>query len=718
MPAPTLARGSAGREGGCATCALHAEAVFRVEGMDCNEEVVILERRLKPLAGMEAIAADVIGQRLHIKYDAARLTTSAMVDAVGQTGMRMWLEHDEPLASGSGVRTRLQLTAVTGAAIASGAAASAAGLGAAAVPLYVLATIIGAVFPARRALTALRTRTIDINVLMVVAVIGALALGEVLEAASVVFLFSLAQWLEARTLDRARQAIGALIDLTPRQVLVKRDGTEFVVPIEEIAAGDVIVVRPGEKVPVDGTVAAGWSDVNEAPITGESLPVDKSAGQEVYAGTINGRGSLDLEVTRVGRDTRLAHIIHLVEAAQAQRAPVQAFVDRFARVYPPSVIALAAVVPIGPPLAAGADASTWLYRSLVLLVISCPCALVISTPVSIVAALSAAARNGVLIKGGAFLERLADVRVVAFDKTGTVTTGTLSVTGVTSIGERTEADVLRYAAAVESRSEHPIGRAIVHHARGRRIDVPAAADFVSTPGMGAEARVLDRQVIVGNQALLQARDVPLPPEPISGPGHAGQSRVFVAVDRRVAGVIAVADRPREAAREAIELLRANGVTRVAMLTGDHPDAARAVAEALQIDEHYAALLPQQKHELVRSLRSSRGAVMMVGDGVNDAPALAAADVGVAMGAAASGAALDTADVALMSDELLKLPYALRLARATVRNVKTNVAVSLVLKAAFLVMAVTGSATLWMAVLADTGASVIVVANALRLLRTR
>jgi Cd2+/Zn2+-exporting ATPase len=703
----------------CVTCELHAEAVFRVEGMDCNEEVVILERRLKPLAGMEALSADVIGQRLHVKYDAAKLTTAAMVDAVGQTGMRMWLEHDEPLAAGPDVRTRLRLTAAAGAAMAAGAAASLLGLGGVAVALHVVATLIGAVFPVRRALAAIRSHTVDINVLMVIAVIGALALGEFLEAASVVFLFSLAQWLEVRTLERARQAIRALIDLAPRQVLLKRGGVDVAVPIEDVRPGDEILVRPGDKVPVDGRVLSGQSDVNEAPITGESLPVDKASGQEVYAGTINGRGALDVVVTRVGRDTRLAHIIHLVEDAQARRAPVQTFVDRFARIYTPAVIGLAVVVAAVPPLVADADVSTWLYRALVLLVIACPCALVISTPVSIVAALSAAARNGVLIKGGAFLERLADVRVIAFDKTGTITTGQLTVTDVIPLAAGLEVDVLRYAAAVEARSEHPIARAIVLYARQRGVDIPPVTRFASAPGLGAEAHTLDRQILVGNERMMAGRGLAVPPlDSVPAARQAGRSLIFVAVDGRVVGALAVEDHPRQAAREAIELLRTHGIRRVAMLTGDHADTARAVAETLRIDEHYAALLPEQKHALVHSLRNGHGAVMMVGDGVNDAPALAAADVGVAMGAAGSDAALETADVALMSDELLKLPYALRLARATVRNVKTNVAVSLVLKAAFLVMAVTGSATLWMAVLADTGASVIVVANALRLLRTR
>jgi Zn2+/Cd2+-exporting ATPase len=699
----------------CAVCELHAEAVFRVEGMDCNEEVVILERRLKPLPGMEAISADVIGQRLHVKYDAAKVTTSTMVDAVGQTGMRMWLEHDEPLLSDATVRTRLQLMAVSGAGMAIGAGFSLGGQDLLATVCFLAATMAGAVYPLRRAVTAVRMRTVDINVLMVIAVAGAVALGELLEAASVVFLFAVAQWLEVRTLDRARQAIRALIDLAPRQARVIRGDVEQVIPVEELSIGDEVIVRPGDKVPVDGVVLSGHSDVNEAPITGESLPVDKGYGDEVLAGTINGRGALDITVTRLGRDTRLAHIIHLVEAAQGRRAPVQAFVDRFARVYTPVVIALAAFVALGPPLVAGADTATWVYRALVLLVISCPCALVISTPVSIVAALSAAARNGVLIKGGVYLERLAGVRLIAFDKTGTLTSGRLWVTGITPTGTIAPGDVLRYAATLEARSEHPVGRAIVARASQDGVGLGSVRWFASAPGMGVEGEVDGSAVVVGNEGLLASRGIAIDELP---PVGGGQSVVYVAVDGRTIGSISVADRQRDTARDAIELLREQGIRRVVMLTGDRPETARAVAEALDIDEYHAALLPAQKHALIESIGREGGPVMMVGDGVNDAPALAAADIGVAMGAAGSDAALETADVALMSDELLKLPYALRLARATVRNVKTNVFVSLVLKAAFLVMAITGSATLWMAVLADTGASVIVVANALRLLRTR
>jgi Cd2+/Zn2+-exporting ATPase len=580
---------------------------------------------------------------------------------------------------------------------------------------YVAGTIAGAVFPARRAFGALRARTLDINALMVIASTGAIAIGEWREGATVVFLFALAQWLEARTLARARGAIRALLDLAPRDALVRRGGTEQRVPVETVAAGDTVIVRPGDKIPVDGVVSKGQSDVNEAPITGESLPADKEPGSDVYAGTINGHGALELMVSRVGRDTRVARIIHLVEEAQARRAPIQSFVDRFGRIYTPSIIVAALAIAVVPPLL-GEPALAWVYRALVLLVVSCPCALVISTPVSIVAAVSAAASRGVLVKGGAALERLAAVRVVAFDKTGTLTAGELGVAGVEPAPGFTRSEVLATAAAVDAHASHPVALAVVAQARHDGAAVPAASGVRARPGLGVEGRVGDRDVAIGNARLMDLLGVDVAS---SVPAHRPSgARVFVAVGGRLAGSLTLVDRPRAQARDAVDLLRQAGVRRVAMLTGDEAGVAGRVASEVAVDEYQAALLPEQKHAAIAALRKTWGPVAMVGDGVNDAPALAAADVGIAMGAVGSDVAIETADVALMSDELLKLPFALRLARATLRNVKMNVAVSIVLKAVFLVAAITGTATLWMAVLADTGASVIVVANALRLLRAR
>ena len=546
----------------CSTCELHAEAVFRVEGMDCGEEVIILERRLKPLAGLEAVSADLVGQRLHVKYDAARLTTAAIVDAAGQTGMRIWLAHEEPAIGGAAIEWRWRLLVGCAAAIGAGLVLSVAGRAMFAAACFSAAAVAGGIFPARRAVAAIRSRSLDINTLMVVAVVGALVLGEWLEAAAVVFLFAVAQWLEVRTMERARQAIRALMDLSPREALVRGAGLERRVPVADIRIGDEILVRPGDKVPLDGVVVSGHSDVNQAPLTGESLPVDKAPGDELFAGTINGRGALDVRVTRLVRDTRLARIVHLVDVAQASRAPVQTFVDRFAGLYTPAVLTAAVAVALIPSLAGAADPAEWVYRALVLLVIACPCALVISTPVSIVSALSAAARNGVLVKGGAHLERLAAVRVVAFDKTGTLTQGQLRVTDVFPLGATRADELLRYAAAVESRSEHPVARAIVAHTRGSGIAVPSPTRWVSTPGMGAEGDVGAARVVIGNERLLQARAIDMVTAEAADLRRArdeGKSVVFVGVNGTLAGGLALADRPRDTAREAVGLLREQGV---------------------------------------------------------------------------------------------------------------------------------------------------------------
>jgi len=700
-------------------CELHAESTFKIEGMDCHEEVAILERRLKRLAGLEAFDADVIGQRLRIKYDAAKLSTGSIAEAVAQTGMRAWLEHEEPAPSAASSDRRLQLLVASGIALGVGLSAAVLRIPTsyAWIP-FVTSVGFGGALILRRAVVSLRAGILDINVLMLFAVAGAMALGEWTEAASVVFLFALAQLLEARAMDRARGAIRALMDLAPAAAIVRRVGHQQRVPVDEVRVGDTILVGPGEKLPLDGRVLAGDSYVNQAPVTGESLPIEKTVGDEVFAGTINGRGALDVIVTRLRRDSTLARIIHLVERAQAQRAPSQRFVDRFARVYTPVVLVLALLVALVPPLVAGHGWATWFYRSLVLLVISCPCALVISTPVSIVSALAAAARKGVLIKGGAHLEKMASVTCVAFDKTGTLTHGRLQVVDVLPLNGIDRVEVVRLAASLEMRSEHPIGRAIVEHAVRAGIKLVSIDAFQALPGLGAEARLGGHGLVVGSHRLFEERGLCSPQMEASLDALTvrGCGSVMVAAAGAPVGVIGVADEARESGRDAVDLLRKQGVRHVMLLTGDQESAARALAESLDLDGHRAALLPEDKVSAVEELRRRYGTLAMIGDGVNDAPALAAADVGIAMGVAGTDAALETADVALMADELLKIPYALRLSRATMRNIRANIAFSIVLKGAFLILAITGTATLWMAVAADMGASLVVIANALRLLR--
>ena len=704
----------------CTVCELHAESTFKIEGMDCREEVVALERRFKHLPGLEDFAADLMAQRLHVKYDAAKLTTSAIAGAVADVGMRAWLEHEEPVAvDPRAARRRQALVWISGITLAAGMALEWGGALALLVrAMFGVAIVAGASVTIRKAGHALRAKSLDINVLMLIAAAGAVVLGEWSEAAAVVFLFAVAQMLEARTLERARIAISGLLDLTPAVALVRDANGDRSIDVDRVAIGHIIVVRPGEKVPLDGVVVAGGSSVNQSPITGESMPVDKAVADEVYAGTINGTGALEIEVTRLRRDTTLARIIHLVERAQSQRAPAQTVVERFARIYTPAMIVLALLIAVVPPLAGG-DWATWVYRALVLLVVSCPCALVISTPVSIVAALAGAARKGVLIKGGAHLERAGSVRCVAFDKTGTLTRGRPELVEVVPLTGVAPGSIVALAASIEQRSKHPIAQAILRYASAASIGARPGENVTSLAGRGAEGVVDGARVVLGNHRLFEERNLCSPSvhQHLDAMGSRGLTPVLVARNGETVGIIAVADRPREHGREAIQLLRRQGIESIVMLTGDSTETAKAIADELGVDEFRAELLPQDKLAAVEDLRRRFGVVAMVGDGINDAPALASADVGIAMGAAGSDAALETADVALMADELMKLPYAFRLSRATVRNIRANLAISVVMKAAFVAATLAGVATLWMAVLADTGASVIVIANALRLLRT-
>ena len=616
--------------------------------------------------------------------------------------------------------------AASGLLIAAGAAAAYAGYPGSAVGCYATSIALSIPRPLWRAWFSVRQRSLDINALMVIAVIGAILLGDWIEAAAVVWLFGIAQWLETLSMVRARRAVRALMTDTPATAIVRRDGADHSVPVADVRVGDRVVVRPGDRLPIDGIVVAGATEINQAPVTGESVPVDKAIGDGVFAGSINGTGAIEVEATRPASDSTIARIVHLVEAAQSQRAPVQTFVERFARRYTPAIVALAVLMIAIGPLATGGvdgwsrDLAVWTYRALALLVVACPCALVISTPVSFVSALTSAARNGVLIKGGAHLERLSGVRAIAFDKTGTLTQGRVMVTDVLAVEGVSAHGVLSVAAALELRSEHPIGRAIVDRAHAIGLAVLPGDGFRALPGLGAEALVAAAPAIVGSHRLFEERQLCTP----SLHAHAadveqrGGTPVLVGHAGSALGVIRVSDHVRGEGRDAIARLRDEGIARVELLTGDTPANAEAIRASAGLDAAHASLLPADKVRHIARLRAEFGSVAMVGDGVNDAPALAAADVGIAMGTAGSDIALETADVALMSDELEKLPYALRLARATMNNIRTNLILALGLKLAFVVAAAAGVATLWMAVLADTGASLLVTANSLRLLRTR
>ena len=498
------------------------------------------------------------------------------------------------------------------------------------------------------------------------------------------------------------------------------------VPVDLLAPGDQILVRPGERVPMDGKVLVGRSAVDQSPITGESMPVDKEDGAAVFAGTINGHGALTLRVTRLAADNTLSRIVRMVEEAQDQKAPSQRFVDVFARYYTPAVMALATLVAVVPPLLGWGSLDVWIYRALVLLVISCPCALVISTPVSIVSAVANAARAGVLIKGGAYLEAAGSLRAIAFDKTGTLTRGKPVVTDVVALAdghagaEAAQAEVLRLAAAVESNSEHPLARAVVAEAAARGVALQSATEFAALPGQGAQAMVEGRRVSVGSHVLFDSwrNHGGAVCDRVEALEAAGKTVMIVGDAQSAWGLIAVADTLRPESAAAVRALKAAGVAHTVMLTGDGPAVARAVGSAVGVDEVRAGLLPQDKVTAVDELLARHGSVGMVGDGVNDAPALARATVGIAMGAAGTDVALETADIALMSDDLSRLPYAIGLSRQARRVIQQNIALSLAIKAVFLALALPGLATLWMAVFADMGASLIVTLNGMRLLAYR
>ena len=702
--------------------------VFEVEGMDCADEVRLIEGKLGGLPGVSRLAFDLVGRRLSVEGE---VTAAEVERAIGQLGMRARLVGEvRAEASGWERRGRLVLAVLSGVLWAGSLAAEhllrVEWLAAA---LAVGAIVAGGWHIVPRGVRAAMNRALDMNFLMSVAAVGAVLIGEYEEGASAMFLFAVAQLLETYSMDRARRAIKALMDVAPAEATVLRDGAEVRVPVDRVEVGETVVVRPGEKIAVDGVVLSGRSGVDQAPITGESMPVDKDPGAEVFAGSLNGEGALEVRSTKPAADTTLARIIHAVEEAQAARAPSQAFVDRFARVYTPAVVGLALLVLLVPPLLGSGTWGTWIYRALALLVVACPCALVISTPVTIVSALAGAARRGILIKGGVHLETAGRARVVALDKTGTLTEGRPEVVEVAPLDGTGPDEVLALAASAEARSQHPLARAVLRRAEERGLAARPSADLQAITGKGVRARIGDRTVYVGNERLfaeLGVLDGVLRTR-LAAQSAAGRTAVLVgAADGdgapvKVVGILAIADRVRPEAPRALRALHGAGVRRIVMLTGDNEGTARAVAGSLGgpgvgVDEFRAGLLPEEKTAAVTELRASHGAVLFVGDGVNDAPALATADVGVAMGAGGTDVALETADIALMGDDLSRLAITIRLARRAERIIRANIAFSLLTKLAFVVLAVLGYATLWMAVFADMGASLLVVMNGLRALR--
>jgi Cd2+/Zn2+-exporting ATPase len=577
--------------------------------------------------------------------------------------------------------------------------------------LYLASILFGAYHFARKGFEAIRALSLGINFLMSIAVVGAVIIGEYIEAASLAFLFALAELLEEYSVDRARHSLRELLKLAPNGARIKRNGSEILVPLEEIEIGEVFTVKPGERIALDGGIILGSSTVNQAPITGESVPVEKKIGDAVFAGTINQEGYLEIKVTKHAKDTTLAKIIHLVEEAEAQKAPSERFVDKFAKYYTPSVVAVAVGVATIPPLFLSAPFADWFVRALSLLVISCPCALLISTPVSIVSALTSAARHGVLIKGGVHLEELGQIKAIAIDKTGTFTTSQLEVTDVIPLNDHSVDDVLTVATTLESKSQHPIAQAIVrHYEKSARKHLPESRDFQSITARGVQAEIDGTIYLLGKPELFVAQ----PPQEFERLESEARTVIVVGRPSRLIGLIAVADQVRPEAKETVQQLKQLGLE-VVMITGDNKGTAQAVAKELGIEHYHAGVLPDEKVAEINKLMKQHGKVAMVGDGVNDAPALASATVGIAMGAIGTDAALETADIALMSDDLSKLPYLVTLSRKSRSVIQQNIWVSILTKFSLGVGVFPGYVNLVLAVLVgDMGASLAVTSNALRL----
>jgi Zn2+/Cd2+-exporting ATPase len=704
----------------------HTSRIF-VEKMDCPTEEKLIRKELDGMADVLELRFNLLERELTVVH---RLPSDqpvlAKLDALG-LGPRV-IEPGPvaaaPTSTPSWVR-RHALLAVSGACAGAAEIVAYIAEDETSILVAVLAgasVLLGGIPTLRKGLVALRTFTLNINLLMSFAIAGAVALREWPEAAMVTFLFALAEAIEGASLERARDAVRGLLEKTPDVASTLRKGRWTEVSVAEIVVGDRVRVRAGERVAVDGTIATGRSSLNQAAITGESIPVDKGPGDAVFAGTLNENGALEVTVTKAADDTTIARIVRSIREAQSERAPTQRFVDRFARYYTPAVVLVAALVAVVPPFFFGHAFVPWVYRALVLLVIACPCALVLSTPVTVVSGLAAAARNGTLIKGGAYLEEGRRLRAVALDKTGTVTAGKPRVTDVVAFGDHDGAAVLTLAAQIEAGSEHPIARAVLEHHRATQTgetELREAEDVETIVGRGLRARIDGREYVLGSHAFVESRGV------CSAEVEAalarlekdGKTTMVLADDQRGLGVLAVADEPRPTSIEAVADLRRLGVS-IVMLTGDNAATAAAVARHVGIEDVRAELMPDDKVAAIAELLGSHGHVAMVGDGINDAPALARASIGFAMGAAGSDTAIETADVAFMDDDLRRLPAFIELSAATHKRLVENITVALGIKLAFLGLSFAGIATLWMAVFADMGASLLVVANGLRLLRFR
>ncbi len=707
------------------------KTVFYIAKMDCPTEEQLIRNRMKSVAGIEQLDFDLMQRNLTVTHDLSG--DKILLDALNSLGMEPKLAvpgsaaeseqaQEHPVAVSRATWVLMSISGATAVAAELIAWKTGKEFSPPIIALALLSIASGGKETLRKGWLSVKTFTLNINFLMTLAILGAVAIGQWPEAAMVTFLFGVAEMIEAFSLERARNAVRGLMEMTPEAATVRNDAGEWQeVKAAEVRIGQTLRVKPGERIPLDGEITAGASNVNQAPITGESMPVEKKIGDKVFAGSVNERGSFEFSASSDKGDTTLARIIRTVQEAQSQRAPTQRFVDRFARWYTPGVVIFAILVAVVPSLLFGQAFAPWLYKALVMLVIACPCALVISTPIAVVSGLAAAARLGILVKGGVYLEEGRKIKAIALDKTGTLTYGKPVVTDIISLNGQSPEELLHWAASLDAPSEHPVASAIVSHCAGahgkERCILMPVSEFEAIAGKGVKGKLNGNTHFVGNHRLTEDNQVcgPNVEEALKRLESEGKTAVVLTSEGESLAVIGVADTLRETSVEAIKKLHSLGV-RTVMLTGDNETTARAIANKVGIDDVRGNLLPEDKLNAITSLIEEYGGVGMVGDGINDAPALAKATIGFAMGAAGTDTALETADVALMQDDLRKLPIFLSLSRKTSLVLAQNIVLALGIKAVFFALALAGRATLWMAVFADMGASLLVIFNGLRLLR--
>lgn len=700
----------------------HVETSFSVRGADCSDEVLAIKKALQ-LPKVSYVDVNLIAATVTVRHDES-LDQGTIKKLVGKTGVEV--VEIATLGFYANNARRVQIVLVSGLFLISGVGVA---FGASGAPIYSLilfsvATVLAGslVFP--KAFRALKQRSLDMNVLMSIAVAGAFLIGEYSEAATVVFLFSLAELLEAFSVSRARDAIREVLKLTPQVAHLKQNDSLVTVPVVDLQLGGTVVVLPGESIPIDGNVIDGISSVDQAPLTGESTLVEKRIGDRIFAGTINGNGALTIEVTQTFKDTRIARVLRLIEEAQADKAPTERFVDQFAKIYTPVAFVAAVLVCLIPTILFGQPFEIWFYRALVLLVIACPCALVIATPVSVVSGLAFLARRGVLVKGGKYLEALGKIRAIAMDKTGTLTEGKFRVHEVKVFGEAQLSDVLKVTGSLESLSTHPLAKAVLDYAKIHSFEILKVEDYKIVPGLGTEGTIGPHRYFAGNHRFAHelgvcSKEVESILEKIEL-----QSLSVVIVGHKpdhghpgsVLGIFSLGDKLRSNAKNAIASLHEIGIKQIVVLSGDNQRTVDAICKVAGIDVGLGELLPEDKVREVKKLRDKFNDIAMVGDGVNDAPALAHATLGVSMGAGGTDATIETSDVALMQDNLEELPKAILHGRRVLSVIRFNIFFAMATKAAFLILAISGYSNLWLAVAADTGASLLVTANALRLLR--